>query len=270
MNKVGPDLKLAHLFLAKSRLRKKRSDYVLKAIQIQTYVGCNYSCPFCPLGKQRVQLFNGAQNGYKMEFFIIKSLAQQLGRLKFKGRISPDMGEPLLDDRLPDILSCIKEECPDSFIFIQTNGLLLTEKLTLALIKSGADEIYVNDYTQDGSVYSRVSSFLSRRSRKHITIERRSLRERLSNLAGNIYPALEKPLNISCIRPFQDMFIAYNGKAILCCQDWRYSEIMGDVCKEGLLDIWNNKYYDQIRRNLLVSGRKNNALCSKCDFSGLW
>lgn len=243
-------------------------------VSIQTKTGCNYSCPFCPGNKPGRGLYGGAPPGAEMDPAILKDIAGQLSRSGFRGRISPDLlNEPLMDERLVEFVSILKRGCPRAFLFIQTNGSLLDRSLIMELIDAGMDEIYVNDYTEGHVVLDRLASMpLGKGYRAHITPEGRSFKERLSNRAGNvgIYPVPGEPLRIPCIKPFRQISIAYDGKAILCCQDWQFSQVMGDLSGETLLGIWAGEKYVRVRNGLLNSDRANNALCARCDFSGLW
>lgn len=271
---LNMELKITHYILMnlyKSSGVKRR---IFNAIQIQTYAGCNLSCPFCPANKPGVNLYGGALPGEKIDFALFKNIANQLSALKFKGRITLSlMNEPLIDERLPDLTSLVRGKCPDAFLHISTNGSLLNEKLAIELIKAGIDEMYVNDYTNDNLVLKRLSGMsLSKKYKSHITAEKRSLTEILTNRAGNvkIYPSLQEPLRIPCVRPFGQMFVAFDGRVIQCCQDWEFTQIMGDTKKETLLDIWNNETYCKLRNKLRNFDRAGNCLCSKCNFGGLW
>jgi len=265
---------LAHRVLMSLYRNFDAKKKIFGTISIQTQTGCNYNCPFCPANKPGLNLYGGAAPGAKMDFNLFKSIIDQLSKLAFKGRISPDaMNEPLIDERLTDLVSIIKRKCPHAFLFIQTNGSLLNKKLIVELIKAGINEIYVNDYTEGEAILSRLANMsLDKRYRIHITLERRSFTERLSNRAGNIKLSRElaEPLKIPCVKPFRQINITYDGRAILCCQDWQFTQVLGDAKRETLLDIWTNEFYDKIRNELKNYNRANNLLCAKCDFSGLW
>lgn len=271
------DIKLAvaHKLLSRFLYRNFNARRkIFDAIQIQTNVGCNYSCPFCPANKPGLNLYGGAPNGAKMDLALFKHIIAQLSELRFSGGITPFlMNEPLLDKGLPELIYIIREKCPQAFLFIQTNGSLLDENLARELIKAGIDEIYVNDYREDDLIEDRIANMsLGKKYRIHITLEKRSFNEKLSNRAGNAYSSsiFKEPLRIPCIKPFNQMYITYNGLAILCDQDWQFEQVMGDAKSETLLDIWANEKYEKYRANLRNHNRANNYLCAKCDYGGLW
>ncbi|MBI4651995.1 SPASM domain-containing protein [Candidatus Desantisbacteria bacterium] len=262
-------IELLHRGLILSNAYKK--DDLFSSIQIQTKTGCNYSCRFCPANKDLVNLYGGESNYAKMSIELFEDIICQLSKMKFSGRISPYlMNEPLLDGRLPRFVAITKNKCPNAFIFIQTNGKLLNKKMLVELVDAGIDEIYVNDYTENGIILKLLINMdIPRRYRERLTLEKRSLDEKLTNRAGNIFVS-NKIYNVPCLKPFKQMFITFNGIAVLCCQDWQFLQQMGDVKKGSLMSIWNNHAYKMIRNNLGKSQRAFNVLCSRCDSSGLW
>jgi radical SAM protein with 4Fe4S-binding SPASM domain len=66
------------------------------------------------------------------------------------------------------------------------------------------------------------------------------------------------------LQPFYNLPIKPDGKISLCCNDALGKMTMGDLSKEGVLDIWLGSKYQQIRKAML-KGRKFISLCSSCD-----
>lgn len=267
-------LKIAHFFIKKFYKNFSARTRPFEAIQLQTQVGCNDNCSFCPANKPGMNLYGGAKTGTKMDPALFNDIVKQLEEMDYKGRISPYlMNEPLMDERLIDEVALIREKCSRAFIFIQTNGLLLDKKLTQELVKSGVDELLVNDYTPQHDICKKVKEMdLDKVCLSHVTLEERSDQEVLSNRAGNVphSAVLKEPLRMLCVKPFRQMFIGFDGKALLCCQDWKFEEVMGDLNQESLEQIWDNQAYRQVRFDLDKGQRLKNHLCAKCDFSGLW
>jgi radical SAM protein with 4Fe4S-binding SPASM domain len=61
------------------------------------------------------------------------------------------------------------------------------------------------------------------------------------------------------------MYVNYRGEAILCCNDWRFTVVMGDTASATLADIWRNEQYQRYRHHLQQKNRAM-ALCSTCDY----
>lgn len=63
---------------------------------------------------------------------------------------------------------------------------------------------------------------------------------------------------------FSRMSVNYNGKVHLCCVDWQGKEIIGDVTKQSLYDIWNGEKLRYIQMTHLKGNRKCIDLCKNC------
>lgn len=264
-------------------------------IQIQTVSWCNRSCAFCPSGKFPVEKAF-------MPVAVYHRVIDQLQALDYAGRISPYlMNESLLDKRLPELIAYTRKQCPASWIAINTNGDALSEHLLARLYDAGLNSLDVNAYdspAQHAEHVALATRFTAQRD--DITLrtgysnpffqgtdlprtmrllncrdmsfwEPRFLAKQatadLQNRSGNIPGArcIPEPLALGCQRPFQQMYVNYRGEAVLCCNDWRATVIMGDTAHVTLADIWRNDKYQRYRDNLQ---RKNRAmpLCNTCDY----
>lgn len=69
-----------------------------------------------------------------------------------------------------------------------------------------------------------------------------------------------------CNLPFRTMSINWNGQTSICCVDWTWNTIIGDVSKESLHDIWNGQRMYNFRK-MHASGKKNdNPACKTCHY----
>jgi radical SAM protein with 4Fe4S-binding SPASM domain len=266
-------------------------------IQIQTVSWCNRSCAFCPSGKfPVVKTF--------MPLEVYHRVIDQLRALNFSGRISPYlMNESLLDKRLPDLIAYARQQCPESWIAINTNGDALSESLAERLFEAGLNCMDVNAY-DDTSQYAIYMALAERVAVRHPEIQltsgyldpnfnatdlprhakllhcrdmsdwERRFNDKLDvadliNRAGNVpgVPRLAAPLALGCERPFQQMYINHRGEAVLCCNDWRFEVVMGDTAEASLLEIWNNDKYRTYRQHLRRQDR-HLPLCASCDYRG--
>jgi radical SAM protein with 4Fe4S-binding SPASM domain len=60
------------------------------------------------------------------------------------------------------------------------------------------------------------------------------------------------------------MSIRWDGRVVPCCRDYDNHEILGDITKESLMDVWNGKRFQALRRDHLKGDFDNSVLCSKC------
>jgi sulfatase maturation enzyme AslB (radical SAM superfamily) len=79
----------------------------------------------------------------------------------------------------------------------------------------------------------------------------------------------EKPRRF-CDHPFYDLAVRANGDIILCCYDISGRQVMGNVMKDDLLELYQSERYVQIRRAML---RHDEAgvpeVCQRCvNFTG--
>ena len=64
--------------------------------------------------------------------------------------------------------------------------------------------------------------------------------------------------------PFERLNILWDGRVIVCCQDWGAEAILGDLSSQSLSDIWNGELTGHYR-DLLWHGRfQESPICHKC------
>jgi len=68
--------------------------------------------------------------------------------------------------------------------------------------------------------------------------------------------------------PLRDMVIAWNGQAVLCCEDMGRRAVLGDVSQSSLLEVWNSPRAHKIMDRLWggAYGRDDNFICRRCEF----
>lgn len=66
-----------------------------------------------------------------------------------------------------------------------------------------------------------------------------------------------------CNRMFNQMYILYDGRCVMCCADWEQRGVMGDAAKEPLGKIWNGFKYGCFRERFL-NGHVRGMICEHC------
>jgi radical SAM protein with 4Fe4S-binding SPASM domain len=233
--------------------KRRRQPPKFTMVAIETMTGCNYRCSFCPIGQ--IKMPSG-----RMSMELYEHILDQL--TDFDGVIHPYMfNEPLLDRRIVEVCRLARERTRAE-VSIQTNGSKLTEELAEELTRYA--KVIVNDYTRDNSVLNRVRGY---RCRDRLVLVDRNPDQTLTNRAGNLPIRPVVRLDQFCVRPFTELYIAHDGRVVLCCQDWSYQEVMGDVTKDSIEDIWHNERFAEFRESLLR--RERIGLCARCDFPGI-
>ncbi|MCX7049042.1 MAG: radical SAM protein [Candidatus Sumerlaeota bacterium] len=127
--------------------RKEVLDYGPLYIFLEAASGCNLKCPMCPTGLGRITRQHG---------FLKMDLAQKLVAELRRQPLEIGLwlaGEPLLNPALAEIVRMMAgRKLP---VAIHTNGTLLTEELSLALIEAGLTRISFSFDGIDTEQYAR-------------------------------------------------------------------------------------------------------------------
>jgi radical SAM protein with 4Fe4S-binding SPASM domain len=191
-----------------------------------------------------------------------KDIVCQLAALGYQNRVTLYLkNEPLMDKRMVDLVRYTRGKLLKNHLFLSTNGDLLTEKLASDLVNAGLDTLKVSAYDREthkkvlGWPGVKVWAFYD-----HGTDE--------FNNRGGLVDVGGDECGGMCLRPFQQMYIDYDGKAVLCCSDYKREVIMGDVIEDGLWGVWNNDKYAKYRKWLRRGRRDKLRLCKMCNYHG--
>jgi 8-amino-3,8-dideoxy-alpha-D-manno-octulosonate transaminase len=201
-----------------------------------------------------------------MEIALFRKTIDDLAEMGYSGRVHPHFyGEPLLDERLQELVMYIGARLPRADVVIYSNGDYLTLDLFARLIAAGTDSFVITPH--DGKALDRVKalySYANTRSEFKDRIEYRVFTEEtpLSSRAGLVSPAKVQVIK-SCMFPSECIVIDYLGNVVLCCDDYFSSVILGNVRDENLMQIWN-KPSNRLLREQLGRGIFDLDICKKC------
>jgi radical SAM protein with 4Fe4S-binding SPASM domain len=239
------------------------------AIEIETINQCNNTCPFCPVNKKI-----DPRPLKVMDYDLFTSIIKQLRDLDYSGVIRLfSNNEPLLDSRIIDFCRLTKENVPNAFLSLFTNGTLLTIEKFTELTKY-LDKLTIDNYHDDFILIKPVKEVYDYCVKNKINNDNVEIFLRKKNAiemtrAGEAKNRTTiKPLRSSCILPFSQMVIRPDGKASLCCNDALGKVTLGDLTQSSIIDVWNSSSYWEVRKKIL-SGRKNLPPCDKCDYMSL-
>ncbi|MEW5748707.1 MAG: radical SAM/SPASM domain-containing protein [Candidatus Thermoplasmatota archaeon] len=248
-------------------------------VEIETFNRCNNDCAFCP-----ANMHVDKRKPIHLKEEIFSEIVRQLKQLRYTGWIYPfHNNEPLLDSRMASFISEIRMNLPHAGIGVWTNGILLDfDKLT-ELYSNGLNGkalLRINDYTDDMKMSARMQQLLSdirgTQIEKDLTIvfQLRDKNARLTRRGGNAPNRLgESTWRVDdwitqkrwCSWPFRQFNVNSSGLVHICCNDVYYENIVGDMNKETMIDIWRGKQLARIRNELNTNGRRNLSPCSRCD-----
>ena len=223
---------------------------MFKSIQIQTRTGCNLKCPMCPLSKM-------TQPKKLMSKKLFNKILKDLDG--FDGRVSLYlMNEPFLDERLREFVRLASKKLPKATINISTNGTLTNPGEILGFIEVGLSYSNVSCYTQ--KIYDKYSGYPGINAIDMVNYD-----YDYNNRGGNIDIG-DGEVSGYCERPFTQMYINAFGQSILCCSDYKFEVVMGDVNDETLEQIWNGDVYKEYRYKLSNNKRHELKLCRTCNY----
>lgn len=242
---------------------------LFRFVAIETRTGCNYTCSFCPVAKDR-----DPRSQVSMHWDLIVEIARQLEALDYSETILLFCNnEPLLDDRLPAIVGLFRGHCPDASIKILTNGILATTDLVRTLFDNGLTVLEIDNYSDGRRLTNSVRDLVHDAkvfAHSSIRINMRKSKDTLTNRAGsapNVLP-LSEPLASICALPFTDLNIMPSGRVTLCCFDALEQEVVGDITQQPITEIWKGDRLRLVRNALLAGDRSVTAICAVCDYNG--
>lgn len=239
---------------------------LFQQVLIETRTDCNNHCPFCP------HYFKEKPLGI-MTWKTYTLIIEELIKIKYSGRVALMVSnEPLLDDRLLEMIDFAKTKSSRLFMDITTNGRLLTLEYVDLLFSHGLDNLNINDYRGDRNLFpEKISSNLmpiieAYRHNPKVTLQKRSFDEQLPNYGGNIPQEPDHRTSFAfCNFPFRKLVVDYMGNVIVCCDDFMGETNMGNINDKSLFDCWNSPEFNRYREALL--NRKRIGLCSRCNDS---
>lgn len=140
----------------------KTENFPLKSIPKQLFIdvarACNLRCIMCDVFSESAQATYSLANNKSPKLMEFETFCQVIDQsCEVISNFCPQgAGEPLIHPRFPEMISYIREKRPDANIWFNTNGLLLTKKLTDQLLKIGIDQIYFSIDAATPDVYEKI------------------------------------------------------------------------------------------------------------------
>lgn len=249
----------------------------LLSIELNTTELCNRKCVFCP----RVDPEIYPNRDLHMSDDLVAKIAADLAAISFRGRISlSGFGEPLLNKRLSRHVEMLRAKLPTNVIDTNTNGDRLTADIVSDLFGKGISSIYVNMY--DGP--EQRAHFEAMFAAANIEKDRYKLRPHwigveesfglaLNNRGGMVSSSAadlkipEKAKTAKCYYPFSRGMIDWDGKMLLCSNDWGRKYSVGSVLEKTIAELWLSEEMNSARRKLAAENREFSP-CAQCDING--
>ena len=270
----------------------KNDIELFDSIQIQTIEFCNLKCDFCPNHYLIYDRIDDKKKGIpynKMSVENYTKIVKDLASLGYKGRFSPYlMNEPLVDKkRIVEFIKIAREYLPDCYIHMDTNGTGLTRELMSEMVSAGLNRLQIDDYFDDENANKMIRAIEPFRNNKNffciissnynVTQVKRGEKNKHTHYAPHTYWNRGGLVNVNpdipvpqkdCRFPSTQMYVKWDGEALLCCCDWEYKVVHGNVLETSIEDVWTNSSYQHYRDTLKKGRRDLLRMCRKCNKGG--
>ena len=236
-------------------------------IEVETISRCNGTCAFCPVNR-----FVDPRENVRMTEELFKNIIDELKEWKYTGTLNLfSNNEPFLDKRIFDFLIYAREQLPDAYIQIISNGTPLTPEKAVAALEKLSNMV-INNYATEYVLHANVQQIVDHLNSERpdlagkLTVGYRKIMELKSNRAGNApnRRRRETTYRSRCAYPFFQMVIRPDGKVSMCCNDALGQMTLGDVARDGVRKAWASPERLAFQRKMLKR-RDTIELCSTCD-----
>lgn len=192
---------------------------------------------------------------------VFLKILDDLEDMEYKGAIHPYlMAEPLTDLDIFKKILTIRRRFPSNTIFISTNGDHLSSDTMDCLIGAGITWIGVSQY----DFSNKEIPELDKKYKELVVTPLGKLRSSFYNRGGNINVASINK-NSSCGWVFEKAYINWKGDVILCCSDYKFEVVFGNVMKDTFENIYNSSKYNKYRVEHTNLKGKELPLCESCN-----
>ncbi len=268
-------------------------------LEVEIASKCQMRCPMCWTTFMKDH-FKGIMKLDLYKKIIDEAASKGVFSIKLSWR-----GEPLLNPNLIEMINYAKLKGIKNVAFL-TNAELLTDKLTdkllqtnldwLSISADGVDEVYnkIRFPAKFEETLSKVENLKKKRDSmgKSIPLIRvqsiasaikknperfnESWKDRVDKInviADQIrdfevdHNKLEFDKYFICPKPFQRLAIAHTGKVHQCIADYEGKNILGDINKETIEDVWNGEKNKALRESFKKHNYfKVNKACQQCSY----
>lgn len=231
------------------------NNFGLNFVEINPTELCNRKCNFCP----RSDSYPNKNYNLSLDAAII--LCERFDEINYNGYLSiSGRGEPLLNSDITKIINVLKKYKPH----LITNGdkLLDNHKLVKNLFDFGLYQLIISEYDSTNKVEFWNKTFLDYNI---IVKDLTNPPDNFNNRGGYL---TQKLIDSICYYPFYRMFIDWNLNVLMCGNDWKFKNIVGNLKDHGIYDIWLGDEMMKYRKMMMETKRRNINCCRYCDVKG--
>jgi organic radical activating enzyme len=238
---------------------------------------CNMKCVFCP----RAVGYENQNLHMSMETVdLIISQLDQIPNLKniyFAGR-----SEPTLHNNFNELAQKFIEyrdnHRPNLKLLLTTNGARVVRyHNTTSQFNQIAVSIYDEEKERKASIKEKYKNW------PNVVIHDKRTRKKppsdgiwftFNNRAGSVITQFthhhtqdfyHPKLRLMCEKPFDVLYISWNGDYNLCCNDWEDIQVLGNIYSESIFEYTNYNERLLEYQIMLAKGSRNISPCSNCN-----
>lgn len=237
-------------------------------IDFETISTCNRICPTCLRNSfpDREAVGSWFRPNYLPVEHVVEVLNQAVD-VGYTGNVClSHFNEPLMDERLPDIVYEVHKFQKFNRIFLNTNGDYLREDLARHLEDAGLDRIIVTLYMDEPIKSKRAEWIRSLFKETECIVITQS-----DHIPSHYSPRFDvkglaaKYIDNNCREPQMRAILNHRSQWLLCCEDLVGVFQLGEFPKVSFPDFWwGDKHVDIYTKLQESGGRRNFALCSAC------
>lgn len=218
---------------------------------------CNLRCDFCPRahGYPNVNEHMSLETMHKIVEHI-ESYPDEV-QVLVCGR-----GEPTLHEKFDELMQPLFES--KAHTTLTCNGHRV--KKYIDTVKQ-FDYVMINFYEGKQEDFEYLSQFNIRDHRQG-HIQEHTLNNRAGSMPEEVIPVvdLDDPRRLYCDKPFDWLYIDWQGNYNLCCNDWDPIVVLGNVHQMSLLEHNYRNHRLQDYRTYLKTGNRCLTPCTECDY----
>ena len=263
-------------------------------VEVEAASACQMRCPMCYTTVMDDRL-KGVMKWDLFTRVVDECAARGVYSIKLSWR-----GEPLLNKNIVPMIKYAKDKGIPDVAFL-TNGERLTPEMADALIDAGLDWISFSfdgfketyDVIRKPAIFEETVERIRMLRQKR---ESRGLKKPLIRVQSifsvikhdpmgfrKIFDGIADSVNFiadqirdfeegqiqhnpfyQCPIPWQRIAVAHNGKVHQCISDYAGQNILGDVNKKSLYEIWHDKPFRDLRKSFLQFRYLENSPCRTC------
>ncbi len=264
---------------------------------------CNLACVHCP-SHLHSTIKNIKSHGLMSMALFNKAMDEIDANGTIRLALHKD-GEPLLHPEIVTILHRVKQNVPH-FVTLITNGQLLTDEITDALLINHIDSIIFSIGASSRPFYEKVrgSGFelvLDNIRRFLLKIEKHQIKPRVTVQIINLpeFPDMKeeierfkkfwegKPVSVMvyeklnwgvfnsgiakmhrypCPSLWRNLFVHWDANVSACCIDWDQSLVVGDLNENTISGIWSGDKIRALRKAHVDHEFSAYKLCRQCNY----